>query len=172
MGTHSGVFAWKIPWVEEHGGLQSVGSQRVKHNWVTNTFTLVTKLCPNLCDPADCSLSSSSLHGIFQARMPEWVAIFFFPSPLSPGSSQFKDQICFSYITCGLLHCTLILYCWDSSVSFIHKYTSHIRIFFPCVFWQFLCNFLPQVIWRLYLCMYQFSSVQSVMSDSLWSHGL
>ena len=29
------ILAWKIPWIEEHGRLQSLGSQRVKHNWAT-----------------------------------------------------------------------------------------------------------------------------------------
>ena len=33
--------------------------------------------CPTLCDPMDCSLSGSSLHGIFQARVLEWGAIAF-----------------------------------------------------------------------------------------------
>ena len=32
MATHSSTLAWKIPWTEEPGGLQSVGSQRVGHN--------------------------------------------------------------------------------------------------------------------------------------------
>ena len=32
MATHSSTFAWKIPWTEEPGQLQSMGSQRVKHN--------------------------------------------------------------------------------------------------------------------------------------------
>ena len=32
MATHSSVLAWRIPWTEERGGLQSVGSQRVRHN--------------------------------------------------------------------------------------------------------------------------------------------
>ena len=32
MATHSSTIAWKIPWVEEPGGLQSTGSQRVRHN--------------------------------------------------------------------------------------------------------------------------------------------
>ena len=35
MATHSSTFAWKIPWTEEPGRLQSVGSQRVGHNLVT-----------------------------------------------------------------------------------------------------------------------------------------
>ena len=33
------------------------------------------KLCPTLCDPMDCSLPHSSIHGIFQARVLEWIAI-------------------------------------------------------------------------------------------------
>ena len=32
MATHSSIFAWRIPWTEEPGRLQSIGSQRVKHN--------------------------------------------------------------------------------------------------------------------------------------------
>ena len=32
MATHSSIYAWKIPWTEEPGGLQSMGSQRVGHD--------------------------------------------------------------------------------------------------------------------------------------------
>ena len=32
MATHSGIPAWRIPWTEEPGGLQSMGSQRVRHD--------------------------------------------------------------------------------------------------------------------------------------------
>ena len=32
MATHSSILSWRIPWTEEPGGLQSMGSQRVKHN--------------------------------------------------------------------------------------------------------------------------------------------
>ena len=32
MATHSSILAWKIPWTEEHGGLQSMESQRVGHD--------------------------------------------------------------------------------------------------------------------------------------------
>ena len=32
MATHSSVLAWKIPWTEEPGGLESMGLQRVRHN--------------------------------------------------------------------------------------------------------------------------------------------
>ena len=36
MATHSSILAWKIPWVEEFGRLQSMGSQRVGHDRVTS----------------------------------------------------------------------------------------------------------------------------------------
>ena len=37
----------------------------------------VAQSCPTLCNPVDCSLPASSVHGLFQARVLEWVAIFF-----------------------------------------------------------------------------------------------
>ena len=52
----------------------------------------VAQLCPTLCDPMICSLPGSSLHGILQARILEWVAI-----PFSKGSCQSRNQI---YISC------------------------------------------------------------------------
>ena len=36
LATHSGTLAWRIPWTEEPGGLQSVGSRRVGHDWATS----------------------------------------------------------------------------------------------------------------------------------------
>ena len=48
---------------------------------------LVTQLCLTLCHPRDCSLPGSSVHGILQARILEWVAISF-----SRGSSQPRDK--------------------------------------------------------------------------------
>ena len=38
---------------------------------------LVAQLCQTLCDPMDCSLTGSSVHGVFQARLLEWEAIAF-----------------------------------------------------------------------------------------------
>ena len=148
MATHSSILAWRIPWIGEPGGLQSMGSQRVRHNWVTeharthaalsvqrfillgrdfchgtsselsehvsaslynierslagcspwvhkeSDITEITQylsFCihakslrsyPILCDPIDCSPPGSSIHGILQARILEWIVI-----PFSKGSS-------------------------------------------------------------------------------------
>ena len=48
---------------------------------------LITQSCPTLCNPMDSNLSGSSVHGILQARVLEWVAI-----PFSRGSSQPRDH--------------------------------------------------------------------------------
>ena len=60
--------------------------------------------CPTLCDPRDCSLPGSSVHGILQERIMEWVAM-----PSSRGSSPPKDRTHISYISCNgrrvLYHC-------------------------------------------------------------------
>ena len=54
---------------------------------ILTILTVVAKPCPILCDPMDCNLPDSSVHGIFQARVLEWIAIFF-----SRGSSQPRDR--------------------------------------------------------------------------------
>ena len=40
MATHSSILAWRIPWTQETKRLQSMGSHRVRQDWVTDTFTL------------------------------------------------------------------------------------------------------------------------------------
>ena len=78
LATHSGIPAWRTPWTEEPGGLQFVRSQRVGHDWRDVAYTGLSEAarsCPTLCDPMDCSLPGSPVHGIFQARVLEWVAI-------------------------------------------------------------------------------------------------
>ena len=152
MAIHSSTLAWKIPWTEEPDRLQSMGSQRVGHDWATelnwteqlNRTELSTKtenkcryillvfyshihikiiifllffcmlpqsLCRmekekwshsvvSDCDPMDCSLSGSSIHGIFQARVLEWIAISF-----SRGSSQPQNQ---TWVSCIAGRCFTI----------------------------------------------------------------
>ena len=47
MATHSSILAWRIPWTEEPGGLQSIGLQRVRCNWAhTHKVILVLSFCP------------------------------------------------------------------------------------------------------------------------------
>ena len=48
MAIHSSILAWKIPWTEEPGRLQSMGSQRVGHNWMTSLSLSINHLVLSL----------------------------------------------------------------------------------------------------------------------------
>ena len=48
MAPHSSILAWKIPWTEEPGRLQSMGPQRVRHNWAYTTHTHIYCNCWNI----------------------------------------------------------------------------------------------------------------------------
>ena len=47
MGTHSSILAWRIPWTEEPGGLQSIGSHRVGHDCSDLAYMCGSSLLPN-----------------------------------------------------------------------------------------------------------------------------
>ena len=47
MATHSSILAWRIPWTENSGRLQSMGSQRVQHNW--SDLAHMHAIIPNWC---------------------------------------------------------------------------------------------------------------------------
>ena len=49
MIIDSSILVWRIPWAEEAGGLQSMGSQRVGHDWATFTFQWKIKIYTFLC---------------------------------------------------------------------------------------------------------------------------
>ena len=102
MAAHSSVLAWRIPWTEKAGGLQSMGLHRVGHDWSdlaaaaaaclhAKSFTLY----PTLWDLIDCSPPGPSAHGLLQARILEWVS-----KPSSRGSSQPRDWTHVSYASC------------------------------------------------------------------------
>ena len=124
MTTHSGILAWRIPWREQHGWLQSTGCKEsdtierltpgasqvalVVKNMPAKAGDLKTLVqflgwedplaaqpCLTLWDPVDCSPPGFSVHGIFQARILEWVAIFF-----CRGSSWPRDQTHISCVSC------------------------------------------------------------------------
>ena len=46
MATHSSILAWRIPWIEEPGRLQSAGSQRVGNDWATSLHSLLISYTP------------------------------------------------------------------------------------------------------------------------------
>ena len=82
MAILSSILAWRIPWSEEPGGLQSMELQRVGYDGATNTsyFSIYEYFDNNFalnCESESLSVLSNSVPGILQARILEWVAIFF-----------------------------------------------------------------------------------------------
>ena len=77
MATHSSTLAWKVPWVEEPGGLQSTGSLRVGHDWATSLpFSLSCigegngNPLQNSCleNPRDRGACWAAVYGVAQSR--------------------------------------------------------------------------------------------------------
>ena len=93
MAPHSSTLAWKIPWAEEPGGLQSMGSRRVGHDWATSLslFTFHFSLsctgeghgnplqCSCLENPRDGGAWWAAVYGVTQSwtRL-KWLSILTF----------------------------------------------------------------------------------------------
>ena len=77
MATHSSPLTWKIPWMEEPGGLRSMGSRRVRHDWATS-LSLFTFMhgegngnplqCSCLENPRDGGAWWAAVYGVAQSR--------------------------------------------------------------------------------------------------------
>ena len=77
MAPHSSTLAWKIPWKEEPGGLQSMGSQRVGHDWATSLSLSLSCIgegngnplqCSCLENPRDGGAWWAAIYGVAQSR--------------------------------------------------------------------------------------------------------
>ena len=115
----------------------------------------VAQSCPTLCNPVDCSPSSSSVHGILQARILEWVAISF-----SRGPSWPRDQTQVSRITGRhfnlwentLLLCFFIIlnlikfYLQFFFLSRIHKIILNFRSHRICIFYYIYILFWYKIL--------------------------
>ena len=117
MVAHSSILAWRIPtdrgacWGSSQRSPMTNSEIVIKFNSrVLSGIVLEIKetvcvcvcvcaqslqSCPTFCDPMNCSLPGTSVYGILQARILEWVAISF-----SRGSFQPRDRTLISYISC------------------------------------------------------------------------
>ena len=71
MATHSSTLAWSIPWTEEPGGLQSMGSQRVGHDWATSLSLFTFMHWRRKWQPTPVFLPGES-----QGRRNLWAAVY------------------------------------------------------------------------------------------------
>ena len=92
---------WDFP-----GKSPGVGCHRLlwcKH-WVSEWVSEVAQSCPTLCDPMDCNLPGSSIHGILQARVLEWGAIAF--SEKHANTPQINQHLAVFLFLCTIFHAT------------------------------------------------------------------
>ena len=104
----------------------------------------VTQSCLTLCNPMNCSLTGFSIHGIFQARVLEWVAISF-----SRGSSRPRDWTQVSHI---VGRCFTI---WATREALVIMYI--ILLLYVCLYISYVCIFTYISVYgclSVYVCMY------------------
>ena len=108
MAPHSSTLAWKIPWMEEPGGLQSMGSLRVRDDWVTSLSLFSFMHWEGNGNPLQCSCPENprdggawwaAIYGVTQS----WTQL----KRLSSSSSKSTESVMpFNHL---ILSCTLLL---------------------------------------------------------------
>ena len=81
-----GTFHTKMGSIKDRNGMDLTEAEDIKKRCQEYTESEVSQSCPTLCNPVDCSPPGSSIHGILQTRILEWVALSF-----SRGFSQPRD---------------------------------------------------------------------------------
>ena len=103
MAPHSSTLAWKIPWMEEPGRLQSVGSLRVGHDWVTSLSLSLSCIeegngnplqCSCLENPKDGGAWWAAIYGVAQSRTRlKWLSSTFLEKEMATHSSVLAWRI-------------------------------------------------------------------------------
>ena len=96
MATHFSILAWRIPWTEKPDRLQSMGLQRVGHNWATNTFTKMFQLKASWQQRAQRSCQCTQTRGSV-ASVEKHSGCFVWHLEL--GNSTSQESICFHLST-------------------------------------------------------------------------
>ena len=85
------ISSFAVMWMDLESVIQSEANHKNKYGM----HVKLIQSCPSVCDPVDCSPPGSSVHGILQARILEWVTM-----PLSRGSSWPRGWTYISFVSC------------------------------------------------------------------------
>ena len=168
MAPHSSTLAWKIPWTEEPGRLQSMGSLRVGHDWATSLSLFPFMHWRRKWQPLQCSCPRdggawwAAVSGVAQSRTQlKW---------LSSSSSSSSIHI---YYVC-IYVCVFIL------SSYLNENRETLLLLIMCLHDHYLlahadkpilfCTYKARLSQSWHCESVHFS--HSVMSESLWPHGL
>ena len=160
IATHSSTLAWKIPWMEEPDRLQSIGSQRVGHNWATSLF--LSKTQDKVYIGYMCYLSG--LH-VFKMLLPEgdWMptvttSLWFLGSTtltqtfynlylLNPYIEGFPGIICTFVFTSQFVHSLYFSFFFPFFCSFILFYFKQDHLKAVVIPWERLDQLF--VLWNI-----------------------
>ena len=144
MAPHSSTLAWKIPWAEEPGGLQSMGSQRVRHDWATS----LSRIWEGNGNPLQCSCLENprgggawwaAVYGVTQSRIRlKWCSSSFQES----ASSDFKKSSAIFLIKISSYFSAL----WNTKTPCL-SYSIIIYIILPCIILNCFYPSYDEFIW-------------------------
>ena len=126
MAPHSSTLAWKIPWTEEPGRLQSMGSLRVGHNWATSLSLFTFMIgegngnplqCSYLDNPRDGGAWWAAVYGLAQSRTRL--------NQLSSSNSSSKYKLWFPLFARSIYCTFLFLDCFDFAHGCILHYFNY-----------------------------------------------
>ena len=113
---HSSTLAWKIPWMEEPGGLQSMGLLRVRHDWATSLSLFTFMIgegngnpvqCSCLENPRDRGACWAAVYGVTQIR----TRLTWLSSSSSLFLSIYKNNLAFLFKLLSVFYITWFLFC-------------------------------------------------------------
>ena len=177
MAAHQALRPWDSP-----GKNTGVGCHFLLQCMKVKSQSEVVQSCPNPSNPMDCSLPGPSVHGIFQARVLEWVAIAF--------SGRYHQFLQFSFlgIKAGILIAIFLTKWQKQNKKYLKKIflTTTFYSFWICIgkwgafYWpsKDTAHFLGTLSTYLFVLQAAValekkeSESHSVVSDSLWPHGL
>ena len=122
MAPHSSTFAWKIPWAEEPGRLQSMGSLRVGHDWATSVSLFTSCIgegngnplqCSCLENPRDRGALWAAVYGVAESRTRrKRLSSSSSKSSSSSNSTQCSSSSFFFFFFCILPACYILCFCF------------------------------------------------------------
>ena len=144
MSTHSSVLAWRIPWTEEPGGLQSLGLQRVQYDWATLSF-----------------ISSGVISPLFPSRILD----IYLPGGLSFGILSF----CFFILFMGFLRQKY----WSDCHSLLQSimFCQNIALWPICFGWPCMVWLVVSLSYKRLTCFINGELGPVTCPSSLWLRG-